>query len=474
MKRRFLYASVLPRRDRLMKIFSICLAVFVLLLLAPVAYGCGCSTLSPEMAFESARTVFIGKMITGTEKNIRDDKEGSQPTLEAGDVTFEIEGLDTFKGSSGFKSIIVTVPSGKGTNCEPYGLVRGEKYFVYAYSTDDDPLFDTRHAGACARIALLTEAKEDIAFIRRLGEIGNGTIKGYVSLNTHLINGPYSLPEISLNIVGPDGTSRTIQLEKNGNYEVTGLRAGTYRLIPQLPADYESTKESEKVVIAGFVIHYPSITAQYRSRVAGTIQDASGVGFDEEALFLENSTTRVPGRSLDQDGRFEIQGVPPGEYLMYMDFRSDNVFETRKYYYPGTYNAELATKIKVGLSELRSGVRFRLPSEFRVRKMSGTVITPDGKPGQAYVTLLPDPTSSKNKGVRPQMFRRVLTDKSGRFSLNALAGFTYWLQVFGQREDGSLVCSTPVKIVITKNRAGIKHVLLNQCTNFFPVPIDKE
>lgn len=436
-------------------------ALFVLLFLAPVAYGCGCTDLTPEMAFDSAKTVFIGKMIGGTEKIIGDKKDGSQPTLEAGDVTFQIEsGLDAFKGIRNRRSVIVKVASRNGTTCEPYGLVPGEIYVVYAYAGDED-FGEPVHAGSCARIALLTE-KEDIEFIRRLGEIGYGTIKGSVSLNTHKLQSrdeSYSLPKISLNIVGPDGYTRALQIDKFGNFEVIGLRAGTYRVTPQLPADYESTRESEEITIAGFVIHYSSFTAQYKSRVSGVIQDVNGVGFDQRAVYLENSTTRVPGGSLNQDGRFEIEGVPPGEYVMYMEFRNDDVYETRKYYYPGTYDLARATKITVGLSDLKDGFKFTLPAEFLVRRVNGTVFWPDGKPAQGVTVFLSVATSFKNNGFRPESFHPLITDKNGQFSLNGIDGVSFFLQALGQKKNGAPVYSTPVKIVLTKDIVGIKLLL---------------
>lgn len=436
-----------------MKILSICLAIFVLLFLTPVAYGSDCTIPTPEIAFESATMVFIGKMIGGTEKNIGVNKDASRPALEAGDVTFEIDAFDTFKEHiGGRRSVIVKVPNRE--DGEPYGLVPGEKYFVYAYANGENP-YDTFYTGPCTRTALLAKAEEDIEFIRRLREIGYGTIKGYVSLNTHLIEGPYSLPNISLNLIGPDQNSRVIEMDKSGNFEVTGLRAGIYRLTPHLPADYESTKESEEVTIAGFVISYRSFTAQYKSRVFGTVQDASGEGFDQNAVYLENSTTRVPGGLLDQDGSFEIEGVPPGEYVMYMEFRSEGLYETRKYYYPGTYEAARATKIKVGLSDLKNGLKFTLPAEFRVRTVSGTVVWPSAKPAQGVIALL----SCTDGGFIPPKYRPIITDKNGRFSLRGITGDTYWIQALGAKENGTPVHSRPVKIVLTKGLADLKLVL---------------
>lgn len=444
-----------------MKIYSICFAILLLLATAPASYGCDCAEVTPEMAFENAKIVFIGKMIEGTEKNVGDATDASKRGIEAGDVTFEIDAFNGFKGIDK-GTITLKVPSNKGTSCGPYGLIPGESYVVYAYANANEPE-KTLSTGVCTRTALLSEAKEDIEFFRKLQEIGYGTIKGYISLATHRIENsegePYKLPDIKIRMTGLDKTL-TLEIDKFGNFETTGLRAGTYYLTPELPQNYESEKQNEEVTILGRPTHYLSFTIQHKGRVSGVIEDGYGMSYDPSSIFLENSNTRVPGNSLGQDGRFEIRGVPPGEYVMYMELRRNDTFETRKYYYPGTYDRTQAARLKVGLSEVKDIFKFTMPREFRVRMVSGTVLWRDGKPvtdGGVIFEYLGNLSKSRFTPQNSPNF--VRTDGNGRFSLKVIGGMSYLLRAVNATRDLSAIRCADKTIMPNKNVAGVKLVL---------------
>lgn len=446
-----------------MKIYSICFAILLLLLIiAPDSYGCVCVEVTPETAFENAKVVFIGKMIEGTEKNVGDATDASKRRIEAGDVTFEIDAFDGFKGIDSRGTITLKVPSNKGTSCGPYGLIPGERYVVYAYANGDEPE-KTLSTGACTRTALLSEAKEDIEFFRRLQEIGYGTIKGYISLDTRRIENsegePYRLPDIKLRITGPD-TALSLEIDKFGNFETSGLRAGTYILTPELPPNFESRNQSEEVTILGRPTVYRSFTIQHKGRVSGFIQGAEEMSYDLSSIFLENSNTRVPGESLGQDGRFEIRGVPPGEYVMFMELRRNDTYETRKYYYPGTYDSTQAARLKVGLSEVKDVSKFGLPEEFRVQMISGMVLWQDGKPVTNGFVMFEYFGNLSNSRFTPQNSSNfVRTDGNGRFSLKVIGGMSYLLKAVNTFQNLSAIRCASKTIVANKNVAGVKLVL---------------
>lgn len=446
-----------------MKIFSICFAIMLLLVIAPDSYGCVCVELTPEKAFENAKVVFIGKMVEGTEKNVGEASDDSKRKLEAGDVTFEIDGLDGYKGINSRGTITLKVPSYKGTSCGPYGLIPGESYVVYAYDSDDGSE-KTLFTGACTRTALLSEAKEDIEFFRRLQEIGYGTIKGYVSLATHRLENsegePYGLPDIKLRLTGPD-TALTLEIDKFGNFETTGLRAGTYLLTPELPPNYESRTQSEEVTISGRPTVYRSFTIQHKGRVTGVVQDAEGTTYNVSSIYLENSNTKVPGELLSQNGRFEIQGVPAGEYVMYMELLRNDTYETRKYYYPGTYDGTQAAKLKVGSSEVKDVSKFTLPGEFRIRTVSGIVLSPDGKPvTNGIVTFRNVGNLWKNRFIPRNLPGFVRTDSNGRFSLKVIDGMSYLLLALNTSSDAAAIRCATKEILLGKSVDGVKLVLL--------------
>src|SRR5262249_26272020 len=135
------------------------------------ALGCDCEHEGPPVAFNHAKAVFIGKMLGGTEELAANDQNGKSYSIEAGEVRFAVE--ESFKGNVGTQ-ITLKIASKKGTSCGPYGLKRGERYIVYAYSGREDA--EGLYSGVCTRTAPADSggAKEDLDFLRSLPPAGTG------------------------------------------------------------------------------------------------------------------------------------------------------------------------------------------------------------------------------------------------------------------------------------------------------------
>lgn len=75
----------------------------------------------------------------------------------------------------------IEIASMNGTSCGPYGLKRGERYIVYAYSNKKDET--TLYSGVCTRTApvISSYAKEDLDFLRNLPPAGaGGNLRGRI------------------------------------------------------------------------------------------------------------------------------------------------------------------------------------------------------------------------------------------------------------------------------------------------------
>lgn len=238
-------------------------------------------------------------------------------------------------------------------------------------------------------------------------------------------------------------------------------------MTPELPPNYESDKQSEEVTILGRPTDYRSFTIQHKGRVSGVIQDADGMGYDLSSIFLENSNTRALSESLGRDGLFEIRGVPPGEYVMYMELRRNDPYEIRKYYYPGTYDRTQAGRLKVGLSEVKDIPKFKLPGEFRVRTVSGTVLYPDGKPvTDGIVTIEYFGNLSKSRFTPQNLPGAARTDGNGHFSLGLVDGMSYLLRAVNTTGDITAIRCAAKTMMPKKNVTGIKFVLSKLDSNY--------
>lgn len=400
-----------------MKNFFFYLVALVLVTIPSVVYCCSCAYSTPAMAFNDSKVVFIGKMTGGTEKNTVTDQGGTHE-IESGEVTFEVE--ESFKGKPG-KTVTVQIASMKGTSCGTYGLRRGETYVVYAYAYKPDML----SSGVCTRTGTVSQAKEDVAFLRSLPPGGSGgTITGRIWLDTRAIKfgGSRPLGGVSVSITGPTQKAISVVTDKEGKFEASGLPEGTYKVTPKFPRNYYSDRDSDEVILADLGTASTSFEFYFKGRVLGQIFDADGVPYNEGFFHLENSTTRIYGHSKGKDGRFEVEGVPPGTYKLFIETQGPNNYD-RKYYYPGTYEPAKAGTIRVALGETKSGLRFTLPREFRVRTISGQVFWADGTPAADVEVLLLCAQSSKTDGFTLEFHPPgTRTDSSGRFTLDSIAG----------------------------------------------------
>jgi hypothetical protein len=154
-----------------------------------------------------------------------------------------------------------------------------------------------------------------------------------------------------------------------------------------------------------------------------------------------------------------VEGVPPGEYRLYIEIRGSNDKE-RKYYYPGTYDPAKAGTIKMALGETKSGLRFTLPREFRVRTISGRVFWADGTPAEKVEVLLLCPQNPKTGGFTAEAFPpSAETDSNGRFTISAIAGTVYWLEARARKNEEEFLHSAQNTFTVSGNIWNKKLVL---------------
>jgi hypothetical protein len=222
---------------------AICVLSTILLVIAlqAKASGCSCIERSPCEAFGYASAVFIGSVVGGTEKVREFTRDGKTSSSEAGQVRFNVE--ESFKGITGTE-ITITVLSMKGTSCGDYGLERGQRYLVYASSSQTGALTD----GPCSRTRTVEDAREDLEFLHNLPRQGTGgRLSGHVGVDFGGRENP-PLPQARVTISNELQRYEAVT-NANGDYELVGLAAGKYRVILTLPKGYVcNTAERELLV----------------------------------------------------------------------------------------------------------------------------------------------------------------------------------------------------------------------------------
>ena len=436
------------------------IAVFFLCSTPATVFACRCLYAEPAREFGRAELVFIGRMIGGTEKFRLWNN-----ALEAGQVRFAVE--EVFKGQAA-AVFTVNVASLLNTSCA-YGMQRGQRYLVYAIRSEYG-----LYTGGCTRTILMTHegVDEDLKFLRNLPPPGvGGELTGVISANLS-DSSTNPLSDVSVRITDANGQVFTAFTDKNGEYRVERLKPGKYRVEPELPASYVLEEKSVEVQVGDRATSYASFDPFIDGRVSGRLIDAEGNALNDLSIRMSYKERALFGHSTGKDGVFEIRNAPPGDYVLVVELVGNDFLNNRKsYYYPGSFEREEATVVRVGFGEKVEGIEFRMPAGYSLRTIEGEVVWPDGTPARNADVMLLCPQSTDQEGYRLNSDpSSTKTDEHGRFRLEGLSGDTYWLFAKGRGEgkkQGEQVeaHSTSQKISVTDNLKNLK-IKLSRLGNF--------
>jgi hypothetical protein len=410
------------------------IAIFALLLgLADEVNACSCVPDRPVCeSFGSASAVFVGKVVGAAEQKTEKNEDGTTTTYDVGAIYFAVE--EAFSGVKGRKK--VTIHSGTGGADCGYWFLRGERYLVYAYGDLKEGL----GTNICTRTRPLRDATEDLNFLRQLPVEGSGVkIHGMVGKFGDEIDEDGSrkvegLAGISITITNKQGKRTELITDSNGSYEISGLKSGEYEVRASLPEYYYEDEYSvRKIKVYDRGCAREDFAAIPNGQISGRIVDAEGNPVKKAKIvlikpdiegYLSMRNEIAADYVNDEKGRFELNQIPPGEYLLGLNvtFSPDADEPYPPTYYPGVRERTQATRIKVGLGEKLREYILRLPPKLSERVIEGVVVWPDGSPAVgAHVHL----TDQNHPGWIAN--GTVETEASGRFTLIGYEGVSYWV-----------------------------------------------
>ena len=220
---------------------------------------------------------------------------------------------------------------------------------------------------------------------------------------------------------------------RDGSYELTGLKPGTYRL------EVSSTKGAapkdgyKAEVVAGGVTT-KDLVLEDVGTLSGTVVDEKGVpvaGIEISTRLLSGGRNGWGGdRSTDDAGNFTIEGLRAGDYrVLAQRGWSDTL---RK---PGTTDdAKQGERVTVRANQVAT---VKLVVESQTGTIKGTVVDVDGQPvGDAFVSAARESDAAGAQRTNVQdtrwswMDKPVLTGTDGTFTLTKLSPGTYTLRAF--------------------------------------------
>lgn len=398
---------------------------------AQVAQACRCARLAPCAAYENASAVFAGTVTeiiveggeeaTGGVRNLHPPKR----------VRFVIE--SRYRGVSGDTAEVKT----GGSNCE-YRFKRDERYLVYAYSDDKDGSLRT---GMCSRTQPLSEAGEDLQYIRSLPDAEPGaTVYGKL---THYRFGDHRTPPKEIGglggmtvVVEGEGGKYEARTNEQGEYAVRGVAAGKYKVTPVLPDHLYASELPREVILTERGCGAASYSVSYNGRIRGRVLDARGQPVPRASLNLilvdEVNSRRATSitAGTDAGGDYKLKHMVAGRYLLGIalsgSFGSEHPEAAYpRIYHPGVTDPNLATVIELEDGGLIENRDIRLPAGMTTRKISGTVLRGDGRRAAGAIVNL----QVKDAPVGKSRYN-IEANANGEFTFNGFSGLTYVLTAY--------------------------------------------
>lgn len=414
-----------------MRHFFIVVAVLVWLgLVSTDAQACSCfGPGTPCESYGAASAVFAGTAISV--RRAEEPKPGPvQPINYQRIFKFSVD--QPYLGVAGTE---VEITTGSGGGDCGYDFRIGERYLVYAH------LYQNRlHTGICTRTKPFAAAGEDLAFLGNLSSAPAGaTISGRVVRENPSKNGAASFPPDVVVVIEGSNTRREIRPDAQGNYRLTGLPPGKFKVTLQLPETLITSRPEQEITVADRGCATIPYYVTDNGRLSGKVVDAEGQPVSGIMLSLIDPSADLKQDPVkldrtDADGRFNLSAIPAGRYLLAINHQrfpdpNDSTLAYPPVFYPGVVDQPNAEVITIGAGEKLRELDVRIPLRRAASVVSVQVVWADGSPVAKALLSLKDVTdndSGFSSGAQ--------ADDEGRFTINGYVGQKLLIEARSNRE----------------------------------------
>ncbi len=317
--------------------------VFACLFFNHHAFACSCSALPPIYeSYQNADAVFTGKVVASNEPKEKDKYEG-------GDIFFDIEVVENFKGA---KSRQIKLNRGSmGSSCYS-GYSIGETYLFYASEQADFGFFEDKNKGKnvvyqgsfCNHTSSLRSAQDQIYFIREMLK-GKPEPQIYGSVarsdsDPKTFDWRHNYLE-GIKIVLDSGQKKfQATTNKDGVFRFDNIPEGEYTLEPALDEIYKvyyPAAESfqifpDKTIVSRqgyggspYKSFYAGFSLGWNNRIDGNVVDSNGKPIDRyviKLLPLSKANDQMTPQNLKDSpdhhikGSFVFGGETPNRYVL--------------------------------------------------------------------------------------------------------------------------------------------------------------
>ena len=412
---------------------SLCFALMFAIVSCATALSCPLYESTPSVCemYGKSTAVFVGKVVAIKEQQKVGEREFDSIQFQSG---------ETFLSVGKNKRIDVQTNVGGIEYC---GFEIGQSYLVYAYDGSEGTFF----TDGGTRTRLFSEAAPDLEYLRSLrGKNLGASIYGTVSLTTKsslekINTEPFGSFRLEIEQKGDNPQVFEALTDLSGRYKLTGLAPGRYQITPIPPDELNSHTGSMSVFVNAKGCAKQDFLIKPNSQIKGRVVDTEGkpiAGVTVEAIpanyvkpVFDVSTGEIS--RTDASGEFIIWGIPPGQYLLAVNYNAPPETETPfpTTYYPGTFNRTESVVIETTPGRKLDNIEFQLPTRLSESQICGAVFWADGNPAIGVQVYLKEDEFSiccVNSDVK--------TNAKGTFMLRGFPGRRYRVWAFAEHKAG--------------------------------------
>ena len=312
-------------------------------------------------------------------------------------MSYVVVTLEVRESWKGLDAATVEVATNSGGGSCGFNFKVGHRYLVFATRGGADGRLSV---SMCSRTREYGGSSEDIAFLASLSlpETG-GRVFGTTEVSQTSFKGETGAQPLDLN-VRLTGNGRTLSSRSSqGRYEFAGLQPGQYEVSVDFPDGYMGWAPIRAAEIPNArACVEENFNVRANGRIGGRLVDSTGRGVariqvnavpDDVDLDREEYVDAVSAFS-DDDGYFELRQLPPGRYIVGINFRgvpNDHLPRARTIY-PGAN--EPPASIELVLGQAVDLGRWELPPPLAAVRLAGRITWRDGTPAAGVYVVLSD------------------------------------------------------------------------------------
>ena len=434
--------------------------VIVGFLFSPVAAeACSCITLGPPcQSYWNTPIVFSGRVVEIKNPEV---VENQFPVYQKKIVRFAVS--QAFRGVSG---TTMEVATGMGGGDCGYDFKPNESYLVYAF------IFEGKiQTGICNRTQLLSEAAEDLQYIKNLsttkdGAVVSGAVHKYRRFKLGEKSQPNPpLPNVRITLEG-NGKTYKVATDSRGEFKIADLAAGSYTLRLTAPKGFYPPKTEQTIQVYEQGCTVTNFAFPIDASLSGRLTDEKGAPAVKDTrvnlipieLINERHQKDTYTAFAENDGRYTFHAIPAGKYYLgiRLDRTPNSKFPYPRFFYPGTQNLNEAATITIIKGKVFDNYNFQMPVKLTERKITGAVVYPDGESAQnisiSYQEVEYTESSENFSGD-------AKIESNGRFTLMVLNGLRYLIKAYVNNADGSQRHAEPIEIPADGDVINLKIVI---------------